>query len=89
MGRPKKESKPDNTFTINGVEFTDISNRLYITYEFATGRVLTINNPKGLYISPSGTNYVVTKDNLYTIVSPSEGWFIHWSDFVVDQPTLV
>ena len=95
MGRPKKEVGLDvakatpklPTFDINGRTYFDISNRLYLTYEFANGRVLTINNPKGIHVTPSGINHIVTKDNLFTIVSPTEGWFIHWSDFIVDQPT--
>lgn len=92
MGRPKKEAGLEAgklpTFSINGLEYIDISNRLYMTYEFANGRVLTINNPKGIHVSDKGANRIVTKDGLHVYIMPSEGWFIHWSDFSVDNPTI-
>lgn len=74
-----KSEKPDlKTFTVNGIEFIDISNETYRTYEFANGRVLTIYDPKGINISDSRGHRIITKDGWSLYVKPAEGWFIHW-----------
>lgn len=91
MGRPKKDavSSPTKTFKVNDTEFTDITGRTYLTYEFNNGRILTIYEPKGIAVRENGGTYIVTLDGWYVYVMPSEGWFTHWRDtLVAEKPTI-
>lgn len=80
-----EKAKPA-TFTVNGLEFIDISNETYRTYEFANGRTLTIYDPKGIHISESRGHRIITKDGWCVYVKPAESWFIHWRTYDQEKP---
>ncbi len=61
---------------INGIEFIELGDEMYRTYEFPNGRQLQIDNVKYVNISKSGGHRLLTVDGRLYYVKPKESWFM-------------
>lgn len=68
----------ENFINKSGVEFTDVTCKSRIIYNFPTGQSVDIKNPVYMATLPTGVNLVYDADGMCYKIRPAIGWWKTW-----------
>ena len=54
----------------NNIDFKDISGELWRTYLMQSGNIIRIDDPVALYVTKTGSHYVIDRNGIVTYVRP-------------------